>query len=100
MDEMYDYGRETIRRSRTYDRGRQGPRRGGTPLRNVEEDWTANQSGYLSDHGYSQPARGYRRRPRSATTMRPSKSKTNAVFASSRRSYLKSIFCIKSLINF
>ena len=77
---MYDYGRETMRRSRTYDRGRQGPRRGGTPLRNVEEDWTANQSGYLSDHGYSQPVRGYRRRPRSATTMRPSKSKANAVF--------------------
>uniref|UniRef100_A0A1I7XH62 C2 domain-containing protein n=1 Tax=Heterorhabditis bacteriophora TaxID=37862 RepID=A0A1I7XH62_HETBA len=44
-------------------------------LSRLEEDWNINnQSGYLSDHGYSQqqPAPRYRqRRPRSATAMRP-----------------------------
>ncbi|VDN39244.1 unnamed protein product, partial [Gongylonema pulchrum] len=55
-----------MRRSRTSDRN--GVR--------IEEDWTVNSpSGYLSDHGYSNPMSvrysQRERRPRSATAMRP-----------------------------
>ncbi|CAD6189336.1 unnamed protein product [Caenorhabditis auriculariae] len=60
---------ETIRRSRTYDRGRQGR----SPAVD-QEDWNINQpSGYLSDHGYTQSVmpNSRNRRPRSATAMRP-----------------------------
>ncbi|CAJ0583524.1 unnamed protein product, partial [Mesorhabditis spiculigera] len=70
-----------MRRSRTYDRGRvSGGRMTPLEYRDVpyrpEDDWTVNnQSGYLSDHGYSQPGhqmpRHRHRRPRSATAMRP-----------------------------